>query len=275
MQSTAVATSPATISACLGRVPRQRLRPAHVVLHVRVDVRYRVHGPPAVARVPIGRERRRRAAAVRRRDRRRRRQRAVRRRRRRRRVVDRVHDEGVVLRARLRRRAGGRGDRRGRGRGPAHRARVAVVGSRRRGSRIESRRRLPREGGGHAVARRGEARRGGVSSRGATKGRAAAAAAAAAREVASARGVLWSKRRRRRRLRRDEESERRSGRFGSEKRKVRPIQTFFTRRSVSTFDRVPFQLTGELFLYGMALRSCLGLDDDEKEATPLLTVVRK
>ena len=36
--------------------------------------------------------------------------------------------------------------------------------------------------------------------------------------------------------------------------KVRSIQKFFTHRSVSTFDRVPFQLTGELFLYGMALR---------------------
>jgi hypothetical protein len=35
---------------------------------------------------------------------------------------------------------------------------------------------------------------------------------------------------------------------------VRSIQKFFTHRSVSTFDRVPFQLTGELFLYGMALR---------------------
>ena len=35
--------------------------------------------------------------------------------------------------------------------------------------------------------------------------------------------------------------------------KVRSIQKFFTHRSVSTFDRVPFQLTGELFLYGMAL----------------------
>jgi hypothetical protein len=28
---------------------------------------------------------------------------------------------------------------------------------------------------------------------------------------------------------------------------------FFTHRSVSTFDRFPFQLTDELFLYGMAL----------------------
>ena len=34
---------------------------------------------------------------------------------------------------------------------------------------------------------------------------------------------------------------------------VRSIQIFFTHRSVSTFDRVTFQLTGELFLYGMAL----------------------
>jgi isochorismate synthase/2-succinyl-5-enolpyruvyl-6-hydroxy-3-cyclohexene-1-carboxylate synthase/2-succinyl-6-hydroxy-2,4-cyclohexadiene-1-carboxylate synthase/O-succinylbenzoate synthase len=36
---------------------------------------------------------------------------------------------------------------------------------------------------------------------------------------------------------------------------VRSIQKFFTHRPVSTFDRSPFQLTGELFLYGMALRS--------------------
>ena len=36
--------------------------------------------------------------------------------------------------------------------------------------------------------------------------------------------------------------------------KVRSIQKFFTHRSVSTFDRVYFQLTGELFLYGTALR---------------------
>ena len=35
---------------------------------------------------------------------------------------------------------------------------------------------------------------------------------------------------------------------------VRPTQKFFTHRPVSTFDRFPFQLTGELFLYGMALR---------------------
>ena len=32
--------------------------------------------------------------------------------------------------------------------------------------------------------------------------------------------------------------------------KVRSIQKFFTHRLVSTFDRVSFQLTGELFLYG-------------------------
>ena len=32
---------------------------------------------------------------------------------------------------------------------------------------------------------------------------------------------------------------------------VRSIQTFFTHRSVSTLDRVSFQLTGELFLYGV------------------------
>ena len=31
--------------------------------------------------------------------------------------------------------------------------------------------------------------------------------------------------------------------------------TFFTHRLVSTFDRVPFQLTGELFLYGTTFRS--------------------
>ena len=35
---------------------------------------------------------------------------------------------------------------------------------------------------------------------------------------------------------------------------VRSIQKFFTHRPVSTFDRVPFQLTGELFLYGTTLR---------------------
>ena len=35
---------------------------------------------------------------------------------------------------------------------------------------------------------------------------------------------------------------------------VRSIEKFFTHRSVSTFDRVgPFQLTGELFLYGTTL----------------------
>jgi hypothetical protein len=36
---------------------------------------------------------------------------------------------------------------------------------------------------------------------------------------------------------------------------VRSIQKFFTHLPVSMFDRVPFQLTGELFLYGMALRA--------------------
>jgi len=34
---------------------------------------------------------------------------------------------------------------------------------------------------------------------------------------------------------------------------VRSIQTCFTHCPVSTFDRIPFQLTDELFLYGMAL----------------------
>ena len=34
---------------------------------------------------------------------------------------------------------------------------------------------------------------------------------------------------------------------------VRSVQKFFTHCPVSTFDRIPFQLTGELFLYGMAL----------------------
>ena len=34
---------------------------------------------------------------------------------------------------------------------------------------------------------------------------------------------------------------------------ARSIQKFFTHRPVSTFDRIPFQLTDELFLYGMAL----------------------
>ena len=36
--------------------------------------------------------------------------------------------------------------------------------------------------------------------------------------------------------------------------KVRSIQKCFTHRPVSTFYRVPFQLTDELNLYGMALR---------------------
>jgi phosphoribosylaminoimidazole carboxylase len=41
-----------------------------------------------------------------------------------------------------------------------------------------------------------------------------------------------------------------------EKYQVRSaIQTFFTHRSVSTFDRDSFRLTGELFLYGMAIRT--------------------
>jgi hypothetical protein len=36
------------------------------------------------------------------------------------------------------------------------------------------------------------------------------------------------------------------------------MRTCFTHRSVSTFDRVgPFQLTGELFVYGMANRLVL------------------
>jgi hypothetical protein len=34
---------------------------------------------------------------------------------------------------------------------------------------------------------------------------------------------------------------------------ARSIQKFFTHIPVSTFDRSLFQLTGELFLYGMAL----------------------
>jgi kinesin family protein 3/17 len=40
--------------------------------------------------------------------------------------------------------------------------------------------------------------------------------------------------------------------------KVRSIQKFFTHRPVSTLDRNPFQLTGELFVYGMALRTARG-----------------
>ena len=44
-------------------------------------------------------------------------------------------------------------------------------------------------------------------------------------------------------------------------RQVRSIQTFFAHRSVSTLDRVPFQLTGENFLYGTTLISgVLGRD---------------
>jgi ATP-dependent RNA helicase DDX1 len=38
---------------------------------------------------------------------------------------------------------------------------------------------------------------------------------------------------------------------------VRSIHTFFTRPSVSTFDRVPFQLTDELFVYGTTLSATL------------------
>jgi hypothetical protein len=40
---------------------------------------------------------------------------------------------------------------------------------------------------------------------------------------------------------------------------VRSIQTCFTHRPVSTFDRIPFQLTDELFLYGMALSGCTAI----------------
>jgi hypothetical protein len=36
--------------------------------------------------------------------------------------------------------------------------------------------------------------------------------------------------------------------------KVRSVQKFFTHRSVLTLDRVPFQLTGELFLYRTHLK---------------------
>ena len=43
-----------------------------------------------------------------------------------------------------------------------------------------------------------------------------------------------------------------------EKFEVRSIQKFFTHRPVSTFDRVPFQLTGKLFLYGTTLRETCG-----------------
>ena len=51
----------------------------------------------------------------------------------------------------------------------------------------------------------------------------------------------------------------RSYRGGGGAIQVRSIQKFFTHRSVSTFDRVPFQLTDELFLYGMALRASSSL----------------
>ena len=51
----------------------------------------------------------------------------------------------------------------------------------------------------------------------------------------------------------------RSYRGGGGAIQVRSIQKFFTHRSVSTFDRVPFQLTDALFLYGMALRASSSL----------------
>jgi hypothetical protein len=51
----------------------------------------------------------------------------------------------------------------------------------------------------------------------------------------------------------------RSYRGGGGAIQVRSIQKFFTHRSVSTFDRVPFQLTDELFWYGMALRASSSL----------------
>ena len=42
--------------------------------------------------------------------------------------------------------------------------------------------------------------------------------------------------------------------LGDERQARSTVQKFFTHRPVSTFDRSPFQLmTGELFLYGMAL----------------------
>ena len=47
---------------------------------------------------------------------------------------------------------------------------------------------------------------------------------------------------------------------------VRSVQTFFTHRSVSTFDRMgPFQLTGEPFLYGTTLSSG-ARDSPERDA---------
>ena len=49
---------------------------------------------------------------------------------------------------------------------------------------------------------------------------------------------------------------------------VRSIQTFFTHRPVSTFDSVPFQLTDELFLYGMALRTEHFSFSDARRETP-------
>jgi hypothetical protein len=42
---------------------------------------------------------------------------------------------------------------------------------------------------------------------------------------------------------------------GGESYQVRSIQKFFTHRPVSTLDRVPFQMTDELFLCGTTLRA--------------------
>ena len=50
---------------------------------------------------------------------------------------------------------------------------------------------------------------------------------------------------------------------------MRSIQTIFTHRPVSTFDRVSFQLTGELFLYGMALRFHSRPPRRRRDATPI------
>jgi hypothetical protein len=49
---------------------------------------------------------------------------------------------------------------------------------------------------------------------------------------------------------------------------VRSLQKFFTHRPVSTFDRSPFQLTDELFLYGMALRVTYVRDIPESTMKP-------
>ena len=67
--------------------------------------------------------------------------------------------------------------------------------------------------------------------------------------------------RRRRRGRVD----RRDGRFPGRRvtvLQVRYLQKFFTHRSVSTLDRISFQLTCELFLYGMALSSRVSVSND-------------